>query len=85
MLFRSVEKSLFYKVSGLFLFAFFLISRLLQSLIVGQNSFGPQSPYFGGWQGNGWRRTGRTPTDVNAASRQKTAVGACIPLSTEGK
>ena len=50
-----------------------------------QNSFGPQVPYFGGWQGNGMRRTGRTPIDVNAASRQKTALGACVPLSTEGK
>ena len=36
-----------------------------------QNSFGPQVPYFGGWQGNGMRRTGRTPIDVNAASRKK--------------
>ena len=49
-----------------------------------QNSFGPQVPYFGGWQGNGMRRTGRTPIDVNAASRQKTVLGACVPLSTEG-
>ena len=49
-----------------------------------QNSFGPQPPNFGGWQGNGWRRTGCTPTDVNAASRQKTVVEACVPLSTEG-
>jgi len=30
------------------------------------------------------RRTGRTPIDVNAASRQKTVVEACVPLSTEG-
>ena len=50
-----------------------------------QNSFGPQVPYFGGWQGNGMRRTGRTPIDVNAASRQKTALGASVPLFTEGK
>lgn len=50
-----------------------------------QNSFGPQVPYFGGWQGNGMRRTGRTPIDVNAASRQNTALGACVPLFTEGK
>ena len=49
-----------------------------------QNSFGPQPPNFGGWQGNGWRRTGCTPTDVNAASRQKTVVEACVPLFTEG-
>ena len=49
-----------------------------------QNSFGPQVPSFGGWQGNGMRRTGRTPIDVNAASRQKTVLGACVPLSTEG-
>ena len=34
-----------------------------------QNSLGPQPPNFGGWQGNGWRRTGCTPTNVNAASR----------------
>ena len=32
----------------------------------------------------GFTVAGRTPTDVNAASRQKTAVGACVPLSTEG-
>ena len=50
-----------------------------------QNSFGPQVPYFGGWQGNGMRRTGRTPIDVNAASRQKTVLGACVLLSAEGK
>ena len=50
-----------------------------------QNSFGPQVPYFGGWQGNGMRRTGRTPIDVNAASRQKTVLGASVPLFTEGK
>ena len=49
-----------------------------------QNSFGPQVPYFGGWQGNGMRRTGRTPIDVNAASRQKTVLGASVPLFTEG-
>ena len=30
------------------------------------------------------QRTGRTPIDVNAASRQKTVLGACVPLSTEG-
>ena len=29
------------------------------------------------------RRTGRTPIDVNASSRKKTALGACIPLFTE--
>ena len=63
-----------------------LCSSALQNCkSVAQNSFGPQVPDFGGWQGNGMRRTGRTPIDVNAASRQKTALGACIPLSTEGK
>ncbi len=35
-------------------------------------------------QGDGMRRTGRTPIDVNAANLQKMALGACIPLSTEG-
>ena len=30
------------------------------------------------------RRTGRTPIDVNAANRQKMALGACVPLYTEG-
>jgi len=30
------------------------------------------------------RRTGRTPIDVNADSRQKTVLEACIPLYTEG-
>ena len=49
-----------------------------------QNSFRPQVLSFGSWQGNGMRRTGRTPIDVNAASCQKTALGACIPLFTEG-
>ncbi len=49
-----------------------------------QNSFGPQVPYFGGWQSNGMRRTGRTPIDVNVASRQKTVLGASVPLFTEG-
>ena len=49
-----------------------------------QNSFGPRVASFGGWQGNGMRRTGRTPIDVNAASHQKTVPGACVPLSTEG-
>ena len=60
-------------------------SALQNHKSVAQNSFGPQVPYFGGWQGNGMRRTGRTPIDVNAASRQKTVLGACVPLSTEGK
>ncbi len=30
------------------------------------------------------QRTGRTPIDVNAASRQKTVLGASVPLFTEG-
>ena len=30
------------------------------------------------------RRTERTPIEVNAANRQKMALGACIPLYTEG-
>ena len=59
-------------------------SALQNRKSVVQNSFGPQVSSFGGWQGNGMRRTGRTPIDVNAASRQKTALGACVPLSTEG-
>lgn len=50
-----------------------------------QNSFGPQVPGFGGWQGNGMRRTERTPIEVNAANRQKMALGACIPLYAEGR
>ncbi len=31
------------------------------------------------------QRTGRTPIDVNVASRQKTVLGASVPLFTEGK
>ena len=50
-----------------------------------QNSFGPWVPSSGGWQGNGMRRTGRTPLAVNAAIHQKTVPGACVPLSAEGK
>ncbi len=50
-----------------------------------QNSFGPRVPSSGGWQGNGMRRTGRTPLAVNAAIHQKTVPGACVPLSAEGK
>lgn len=44
---------------------------------------GPLVSSFDGWCGNGMRRAGYTLTDVNAASRQKTAPEACVPLSAK--
>ena len=48
-----------------------------------QNSFGPQVLSFSDWQSNGIRRTGHTLSDGNAASCQKTVLGACILLFSE--